>query len=274
MVVDDSYRLALQAGSVRTLVTLLSGAAPTSRLWQNNGVIASVVPSAPRTALCNLVVGLADPTPTDLASIADEYAGAGVSAWWTWVHDDDDRTLAALHLTGYRPGASQCAMVLNLDELNAPDLADLDYDDTGDLATLGAVNSRSQPSGEGLADALTQRPPGLDLRVYQARDAGRVVCALATVDHAGPGDGGATRGPDCGIYWVATDETSRRKGFASRLLGAALRDARKRGCVTSTLQASPMGTPIYGRLGYETLFTFETYEMDVLDQPGANQAGR
>jgi GNAT superfamily N-acetyltransferase len=80
---------------------------------------------------------------------------------------------------------------------------------------------------------------------------------MATIDHA-PGPG--ARGPDCGIYFVATRERFRRRGLATRLMRAALAEARERGCATSSLQASGMGEPVYAAMGYEHCFRFHLYE--------------
>lgn len=40
----------------------------------------------------------------------------------------------------------------------------------------------------------------------------------------------------------------------------ALRDARARGCTTTTLEASPAGRPVYERMGYQRLGTVEMWE--------------
>ena len=84
--------------------------------------------------------------------------------------------------------------------------------------------------------------PSPSLRLYQARaDSGEPVSVMATIDHAGD---------DVGIYLVATHPDHRGRGLASRLLAAALDEAKQRGMQTSSLQGSPMGAPIYARLGY------------------------
>ena len=52
----------------------------------------------------------------------------------------------------------------------------------------------------------------------------------------------------------------RGRRLASRLLTAALLEARERGMKTSSLQASALGSPIYERLGYRTYFRFHIME--------------
>jgi hypothetical protein len=49
-------------------------------------------------------------------------------------------------------------------------------------------------------------------------------------------------------------------GLASRLMTVALVDARGRGLETSSLQGSPMGQPVYRRLGYGDDFHLRMYE--------------
>ena len=54
-----------------------------------------------------------------------------------------------------------------------------------------------------------------------------------------------------GIYWVATLEAHRRKGYAEALTWAALAAGRSRGCTIGSLQASVLGRPVYVRMGFE-----------------------
>ena len=49
-------------------------------------------------------------------------------------------------------------------------------------------------------------------------------------------------------------------GLATRLLSAALVEARGRGCTTSSLQSSAMGERIYDTLGYRRWFRLDMYE--------------
>jgi GNAT superfamily N-acetyltransferase len=92
--------------------------------------------------------------------------------------------------------------------------------------------------------------PPPEVRLYRARVGGEAACVLGTIDHE----------DDLGFYFVATDPGHRGKGLASRLMAVALADARERGFSTSSLQASPMGQPVYERLGYEAHFRLNLYE--------------
>jgi GNAT superfamily N-acetyltransferase len=58
---------------------------------------------------------------------------------------------------------------------------------------------------------------------------------------------------DCGIYNVGTLEHARRRGLASGVTSALLRDALERGCTTASLQATPMSERLYATLGFRDL---------------------
>ncbi len=55
-----------------------------------------------------------------------------------------------------------------------------------------------------------------------------------------------------GIYFVATLEPFRRKGYGERLTWATVQEGITRGCSVASLQASEMGRPVYARMGFET----------------------
>ena len=94
-------------------------------------------------------------------------------------------------------------------------------------------------------------PPDLpNLRLYQARVGGEPACVLGTLDHDS----------DLGFYFVATHPDHRGLGLASRLVSAAMVEGRERGLRTSSLQGSPMGRPIYARLGFTEHFAVNMYE--------------
>lgn len=57
-------------------------------------------------------------------------------------------------------------------------------------------------------------------------------------------------GGDLGIHYVATEDAYRRRGLATRLLGALLQRGRADGMRTATLQASPDGLPVYRRMDF------------------------
>jgi GNAT superfamily N-acetyltransferase len=257
---DREHGLALQRRAMRDWIAMLGGASDGARFHDAGGVGAAIVPSVPDRSIANSVTY--DSTAALLGSLDDLaalYDEAGVNAWTVWAPEFDAEAIAALKAAGHEFDGQPMAMALDLEGWTAPDPGGLDFDDGCELPELGRVNEAAYGLGpeSGFAAIFAEQPSGLDLRVYRARVDGEVACVTATIDHE-PVPGAA--GPDCGIYFVATLEAARGKRLASRLLGIALAEAQKRGCASSTLQASAMGEPVYEALGYAPLFRFNMYE--------------
>ena len=61
-----------------------------------------------------------------------------------------------------------------------------------------------------------------------------------------------------GVYWVGTTEPARGSGLGEAVTRAVTNRAFDEGARAVTLQASPMGEPIYLRMGYESLYRYST----------------
>jgi ribosomal protein S18 acetylase RimI-like enzyme len=59
-----------------------------------------------------------------------------------------------------------------------------------------------------------------------------------------------------GIYWVSTREGVRGRGLGAACTIAVARAGFDRGAPFVSLQATPMGEPIYRRLGFEEIFRY------------------
>lgn len=59
-----------------------------------------------------------------------------------------------------------------------------------------------------------------------------------------------------GIYWVGTIEQARGRGLGRAVTAAATNAGFELGADLASLQASPMGKPIYEAMGYETIFEY------------------
>jgi GNAT superfamily N-acetyltransferase len=62
-----------------------------------------------------------------------------------------------------------------------------------------------------------------------------------------------------GIYWVGSLEQARGKGIGRAVTVAATNAGFDLGADVASLQASPMGKPIYLELGYETAFEYQMW---------------
>ena len=204
------------------------------------GVFASVVPAAPARSLFNAV------TYTDSApSLADApalYAEAGIRAWTVWVHPEDGGLAESLAAGGHALDATPEAMGAVLAEL------ELDGPDIGVPASWGDVVETNAAAYGVAADELRAMELAAPVtHAYSAED-GAVV--LAIHDHDG----------DAGVTFVAARPEARGRGIVAALMRQSLRDAMGRGCLTTTLEATKLGLPVYERLGYRSLGTLEMWE--------------
>jgi GNAT superfamily N-acetyltransferase len=62
-----------------------------------------------------------------------------------------------------------------------------------------------------------------------------------------------------GIYWVGSLEQARGKGLGRAVTAAATNAGFELGAEVASLQASPMGKPIYEAMGYETVFDYRLF---------------
>jgi GNAT superfamily N-acetyltransferase len=62
-----------------------------------------------------------------------------------------------------------------------------------------------------------------------------------------------------GIYWVATLEEQRGRGYGEALTWAAVRGGRELGCGIASLQASKLGRPVYARMGFDHVLDYAHY---------------
>lgn len=62
-----------------------------------------------------------------------------------------------------------------------------------------------------------------------------------------------------GIYWVGSLERARGVGLGRAVTAAATNAGFELGADLASLQASPMGKPIYEAMGYKTLFDYRLY---------------
>jgi ribosomal protein S18 acetylase RimI-like enzyme len=252
MGLDRDRVLALQQRGLREWIDLMGTCSVGARTLELEGVTAAIIPATPKRSIPNSVSYTdAKALVRSLDDLAAAYAEAGVEAWTVWVPEFDAEAIEALTAAGHAFDGKPAAMALDQEGFDPPEVGELDWDAEATLEELGRVNDLAYGLAEnGFGASLTSPSDRPGVRVYQARIRGETACVTATID----------QGCDLGVYLVATASEFRGRGLASRLLTAALLEARERGLKTSSLQASGMGEPVYRRMGYLAPFRLHLYE--------------
>lgn len=99
------------------------------------------------------------------------------------------------------------------------------------------------------AEQATTPEPGASFHRFLAYLDDKPVATSALILYAGV----------AGIFVVATLAEARRKGIGSAITTYALEYARTQGYRVAMLQASEMGFPIYQKIGFRTVFSFDLY---------------
>jgi GNAT superfamily N-acetyltransferase len=218
------------------------------RTWP--GVVASVSPRVPDRSLFN---SIAHESVDALVAVYDEardgYADAGVRAFTDWVAPGDDASARELAARGHVLDASPRAMAAPLADVTLPAPGDLDWRATDDLALIGRINDAAYGLPPSFERGLATPPPRW--YAYVARVASADAACLMVYESAAG---------DAGLCAVATLPAAQGRGLASRLFAVALDAARSRGAVTTSLQASKAGAPVYARLGYRDLGAMQMWE--------------
>ncbi len=230
-----------------------AGSSPTSRALRLPGIHGSIVPSAPDRSILNWVVyERLESLIRSHDAVAASYLDSGVRAWAVWTDPGDARAAAEMIARGYKLDAEPLAMAAEIAAMTLPPLDGLAWSMTRDLALVGRINDAAYRLPSPAFEAsLTRWPAGSRRFACSAELDGRPVCVLMF---------DLTDAGDCGISSVATLPEARGRGLATRLLAAALREAARRGAVTTSLQSSPLGSGVYRRLGYRDLGTMGMWE--------------
>jgi GNAT superfamily N-acetyltransferase len=212
------------------------------------GVLAAVVPAMPERSVVNCVVyEEPDALAAALGDLAAVYDEAGVLAWTVWVHETDVRAQELLAAAGHVLDSEPMGQGRELAGLDPPADGELDLVDRPGPAEFEPVIETAY--GFPRFGGAMERFPD-DFHPYVARHDGRPAACLGIFDHEG----------DATVEFVGTIPEARGRGLASLLMRRSLADARERGCVTTTLQATRMGHPVYSRLGYRDYGRVQMWE--------------
>jgi hypothetical protein len=140
-----------------------------------------------------------------------------------------------------------------LEERPVPNGAALGWvEDVAAIADFAAVSSAAYEAlglpSDVTKELLTPSPRFLEPHVHAVvayLDDSPVAAAMTVLSHG-----------IAGVYWVGTIEAARGSGLGEAVTRAVTNRAFDRGALVNTLQASPMGEPVYRRMGYETLYGY------------------
>ena len=107
---------------------------------------------------------------------------------------------------------------------------------------------------------------GADPVVAQGTVCANLLARAECVVYVGYADGdpvvsglGWRTGRTIGVYSIATIPSARRHGYGAAMTARVVADGALAGCDVAALQASEMGRPIYERLGFRTVVTYDAY---------------
>jgi GNAT superfamily N-acetyltransferase len=204
----------------------------------------------PLPVLVNGVMRTGDgPDATDVLARADAFFAARGRGYTISIraHADPD-LLDAATAAGLTPFGSPPAMILEgrLADTDPPGDVTLarvaDADDVADFAAVSGAAYATYGMPPDVTPAILVREVVVAPHVvaFLARIAGKPVAAAMTI---------VTHGV-AGIYWVGTVPEARGHGLAELVTRAATNAGFDLGARVASLQASPMGEPVYRRMGY------------------------
>jgi GNAT superfamily N-acetyltransferase len=195
----------------------------------------------------------------DLIAHAESFFGGFARGFSVKVRDtgEDDDLRAACDAAGLEPFGTPVPQMLVLAPL--PDHPGVDgvvvglVDDQEGVADFVAVNAEAYATygmpAEVLPELFDHALAVVDdpsAHVMVARRDGVPIAAAMTFES----DGGAS------VQWVGTVPSARGGGLGALVTTAVTNLAFARGASSCTLQASPMGGPVYRALGYETIYRY------------------
>ena len=205
---------------------------------------------------------------------ADAFFADRNSHYELWTRDDVDADIqAAAQACGMRLAVELCGMILDSTPALPPCGAGVELREVRDatgvraFATVVAEGFRDEaPDAESLVHSVFAESRSLiapDTRAFVAWLSGEPAAAAFTMVRAGV----------AWVGWVATRPEFRGRGLGSLVTAAATRAGLALGADLASLEATPLGTPVYARLGFREIFRYRTYwPAAVVNTIGQHQA--
>jgi ribosomal protein S18 acetylase RimI-like enzyme len=246
---DATVRRRLWEGFA-ALQTMLGGSSKFGSVVRHEGLVASVVPSAPDSPALNAAVALQPEAALEhLEDLTHRYAAHNVRRWAIWIDGGARHVTSQLRRAGLSIASASPGMGATIADLDL-DLTTARPEPTADLRTVGRVNDLAYGNVDArLERTLTQLEDGV-LKAYRADLNGAAAAVALALHHGG----------DCGVSFVATLPQARRRGLATQVMRSVLADAQRNGLTTITLQATEQGERLYARLGLHRLGNMELWE--------------
>jgi len=233
----------------------LAGARACGRPWRVTDDVMMSDLGLPVALPPNHATFLRAPDSVDAAmgAIDDFFAaapGGGYQVWSLWPGVD----LAPFGLAG---GRAPCMVRPAAGEPRAapPELELSEVGDDAGMREVWALIDEVFAGGRAPEPRWDGRVLGEDYRVWIGRVDGRaVVTATASISHG-----------FVGVYCVATRAEARGRGYGEAATWAA---TLCRPDLPATLQASPMGQPVYARMGYQVVTDFTVWRRAERRGPG------
>ncbi|MCY1127053.1 GNAT family N-acetyltransferase [Frigidibacter sp. RF13] len=212
--------------------------------------------------LFNSVI-LSDPDPEAIATALDLGAACAASGvpvlWRIGPCVDSAETRARLQGAGLEPSGSHPAMLVDLGELSAPPPVEgltismsTDAEERRAWGKL-AIAAFEMEASLGTAMGACEATIPASLFADQPRFTGYLDGIPVAVSSLVMTDGIA------GVYAVATLPEARKRGVGAAMTLHAMAEGKRRGAAVATLQATPMGQPVYEKIGFRTVFDYQTY---------------
>ncbi|MBN9390712.1 MAG: GNAT family N-acetyltransferase [Chloroflexi bacterium] len=194
-----------------------------------------------------------------VAALLDEYRRRGLPMSWTVFPDATPPNLpTVLMVEGLLPDSAEPGMALDLFNM-AETVRQNDGFTIEQIAGQSAFEEWTEvwlaDIPEPIADHCREVMDVLGIeevrpwRYYLGRVNGKAVACLKLFYAAGV----------VSVQHVATLREARGQGIATALTVHALRDAREAGYRVAVLTSTPEGLPVYRKIGFRTMATFQTY---------------